>query len=216
MKLKTKYRLHSSDQRLYQIRVPIIGLTGGIASGKSTVSRMLEARGFAVINADHLVKDVYDTQEALEFITKKHADVIQDGKIVFPLLREKFFKDKKVKLEIENFIYQRLPDAFLAAYRKLNSPQVVIYDVPLLFEKNMEAMFDVTVLVYASRKIQQARLMTRDGHEEAMAKTILDQQLDIEDKKLKAEFVIDNSRTEAELAEGINEFLHQYFENYLA
>lgn len=213
MKLKTKYRLHSSDQRLYQIRVPVIGLTGGIASGKSTVSRMLEARGFAVINADHLVKDVYATQEALDFISKKHSDVMQDGKIMFPLLREKVFKDKKVKLEIENFIYQRLPDAFLAAYRKLNSPQVVIYDVPLLFEKNMEPMFDVTVLVYAPRKIQQARLMTRDGHEEAMATTILDQQLDIEDKKLKAEFVIDNSRTEVELAEGIDEFLHQYFEN---
>lgn len=213
MKLKTKNRLHSSDQRLYQIRVPVIGLTGGIASGKSTVSRMLKERGFEIIDADQLVKDVYAIPETFEFIQKKHPEVIQDGKILFPLLREKVFKDKKVKLEIENFIYQRLPDAFLAAYRKLNSPQVVIYDVPLLFEKNMESMFDVTVLVYAPRKIQHARLMGRDGHQEAMADSILNQQMDIEDKKLKAEFVIDNSGTETELVKGINEFLHQYFDN---
>jgi dephospho-CoA kinase len=212
MKLKTKNRLHSSDQRLYQIRVPVIGLTGGIASGKSTVSRMLRERGFDVLDADHLVKDVYALPETLEFIQKRHPEVIQDGKIVFPLLREKVFKDKKVKLEIENFIYQRLPDAFQAVYKKLNSPQVVIYDVPLLFEKNMEGMFDVTVLVYAPRSIQQARLMTRDGHAEAMANSILDQQMDIEEKKEKAEFVIDNSRTEAELVVGIDAFLHQYFD----
>lgn len=212
MKLKTVNRLHSSDQRLYQVRVPVIGLTGGIASGKSTVSRLLKARGFQIIDADQLVKDVYATEEAKEFLQKKHPDVLQDGKILFPLLREKVFKDKKVKLEIENFIYQRLPDAFQAAYQKLNRPEIVIYDVPLLFEKNMESMFDVTVLVYAPRKIQQARLMTRDGHQEAMANTILDQQMDIEEKKEKAEFVIDNSGTEEKLVEGIEAFLHQYFD----
>lgn len=212
MKLKRIHRLHSSDQRLYGVTVPVIGLTGGIATGKSTVGKMLETHGFSLINADHLVKDVYAMPETLEFITKRHPDVLEAGKIQFPLLRQKVFSDQKVKLEIEHFIYQRLPLAFAEAYKKLNNPTTIIYDVPLLFEKNLAPFFDVTVLVYAPRNVQKARLISRDGHDELLADKILDQQMDIEEKKEKAEYVIDNSQTEAELAEEINQFLRQAFE----
>jgi dephospho-CoA kinase len=76
----------------------------------------------------------------------------------------------------------------------------------------MQGYFDLTVLVYAPRKIQRARLMNRDGHLEEMANNILDQQMDIEEKKLKADFVIDNSQTEAELTEEVNQFLRQITE----
>ncbi len=213
MKLKKTHRLHSSDQRLYQLSVPVIGLTGGIASGKTTASRLLEKAGFAVINADQLVKDVYALPETQSFISKKYPEVIVNDQISFPDLRKKVFTDKKVKNEVENFIYQRLPEAFKSALSKFNKPEIIVYDVPLLFEKNMQDFFDVTVLIYAPRDIQKIRLMSRDGNTEEMAINIMNQQIDIEEKKEKAQYVVDNTRTEAELQSGLDDFLKQISES---
>jgi dephospho-CoA kinase len=211
MKLKDRLVKLSPETRLYKLETPIVGLTGGIASGKSTVSRALARKGFPVIDADQLVKDIYALPEALEFIAQNFPEAISDGKILFPTLRQKVFLNRDSKETIERFIYQRLPEAFLKAYAQINKPECIIYDVPLLFEKNLQSQFDINVLVYAPRKIQRARLMTRDGHLEEMANNILNQQMDIEEKKLKAQFFIDNSQTEEDLAENINQFLRQSF-----
>ena len=212
MNLKMKFRRLSPDTRLYHLDVPVIGLTGGIATGKTTVAGMLKNQGFAIINADHLVKDIYALPETLEFLKLQHPEVVNKETINFRTLREKVFTSQEVKVQIENFIYQRLPDAFKRAYHKLKAPELIIYDVPLLFEKKLEHLVDVNVLVYAPRKIQRARLMNRDGILEDLAESILDQQMDIEDKKLKAQFIIDNSQTETELAEEIKQFLRQILE----
>jgi len=209
MKLKSKFNRLQKEQRLYQLEIPLIGLTGGIASGKSTVSAMLKLKGWPVIDADQLVKEIYSRPETFDFIKREFPEVISNGTIQFPLLRQKVFLNHEVKAMVENFIYQALPSTFKAAFNKLHDPQVVIYDVPLLFEKSLEDQFDLTVLVYAPRKVQRARLMNRDGQLEDMANNILNQQMDIEDKKLKAQFIIDNSQTEAELAEEVQQFLRQ-------
>ena len=213
MKLKAKYQRLTPEHRLYGLKVPVIGLTGGIASGKTTVAEAFKKHGIPIINADHLVKEIYTLPETFSFISKEIPEAIKDGTIHFPTLREKVFLNTGVKTKVENFIYQRLPKAFEAAFLKLTNPEFVIYDVPLLFEKNLERLFDLNVLVYAPRKVQRIRLMKRDGHLEEMAENILNQQMDIEDKKLKAEFIINNSLTEEELAEEINQFLRQIFDN---
>jgi len=211
MKLKNNLVKLSSDKRLYQLEVPVVGLTGGIASGKSTVSQALEAKGLPVINADHLVKSIYSYEETISFISLEFPEAVIKGQIDFKVLRQKVFLNREAKELVERFIYQRLPEAFLSAFNKFKDPECIVYDVPLLFEKGLENLVDINVLVYAPRKIQRTRLMTRDGHLEEMANNILGQQMNIEDKKLKAEFVIDNSQTEEELAENINQFLRQAF-----
>lgn len=211
MRLKNHLVKLSADKRLYQLSVPVVGLTGGIASGKSTVSQRLKAKGLAVIDADHLVKTIYSTPEAIRFVSLKFPEAVENNQINFKLLRQKVFLSEEAKKLVEEFIYQRLPDAFLSAFHKFKDPECVIYDVPLLFEKGLEGLVDINVLVYAPRKTQQERLMDRDGHLEVMAKNILDQQMDIEEKKKKAEFIIDNSQTLKELAENIEEFLRQSF-----
>lgn len=211
MKLKNHLIKLSADKRLYQLRVPIIGLTGGIASGKSTVSQALKAKGLAVIDADQLVKSIYSTQEALSFVSLNFPEATENGQINFKTLRQKVFLSSEAKKLVEEFIYKRLPAAFLSAFHSFKDPECVIYDVPLLFEKGLESLVDTSVLVYAPRKTQQERLMGRDGHLEVMANNILDQQMDIEEKKKKTEFIIDNSQTLKELAENIEEFLRQAF-----
>ena len=209
MKINEDLNRLSKDQRLYQLDVPVIGLTGGIATGKTTVSQKLQEKGFAVINADHLVKDIYALPETFEFIRNEFPDVIKNEQIQFPLLRQFVFANTENKVKIENFIYARLAQAFNAAFNKFDHPQMIIYDVPLLFEKNLQPLFDMTVLVYAPREIQQTRLMKRDNVLEEMAETMLNSQMDIEEKKAKADFIIDNSKSESELAEEINRLLHK-------
>lgn len=212
MKLKSKFDRLAKEQRLYQLEVPVIGLTGGIASGKSTVGLILQEKGFPLINADHLVKEIYALPETLDFISKEFPDAIKEGSIQFPTLRQKVFLNPDIKLKVENFIYARLENVFKDAGHRLNNPKLIVYDVPLLFEKKMETLFDLTVLVYAPRSLQRARLMKRDGLSEELANNILSQQMDIEEKKLKAEFIIDNSQSEAYLTEEIKKFLQQITE----
>ncbi len=209
MRLKSALIRLSHQERLYQLSVPVIGLTGGIATGKTIVSGFLESRGFPLIDADELVKDIYAQAETIEFIKANHPEVVKNHTIDFRALREKVFASEEVKTQIENFIYQRLPTAFRDAYRKLKKPDFILYDVPLLFEKKLENLVDVNVLIYAPRKIQRERLMYRDRLKEDLADSILDQQMDIEEKKLKAQFIITNSKSERELADEIKEFMRQ-------
>lgn len=212
MKLKSNWTKLTTEKRLHKLNVPVVGLTGGIATGKSTVAKILMAKGFPVINADLLVKEIYTHAATKNFIRTNYPDVMKGSEIDFRLLRERVFTAPAVKDEIEAFIYARMPAAFAEAYEKLGRPALVIYDVPLLFEKNLDVMVDVKVLVYAPEKIQKARLMERDGHEEAMAITIMKSQMDIEEKKNKSDFVIDNSGTLVELTEEVNQFLRQAFD----
>ena len=213
MKIRSKFNRLNNENRLYKLNVPVIGLTGGIASGKSTVTAILKQKGFPVIDADHLVKEIYALPETLDFIKNNFPDVIKDGGIQFPLLRQKVFSNSDVKSKIEEFIYQRLPIAFKLAFEKLHKPSMVIYDVPLLFEKSLEHLFDLTVLVYAPLSTQRLRLMARDNHTEEIANNILNQQMDMESKRSKAEVIIDNTRTQSELTEEVNNFLRQIMEN---
>ncbi len=212
MKLKPNIKTLVPKERLHQLSIPIIGLTGGIASGKSTVSKHLEEMGLPLISADQLVKAIYRWDESLEFVKKEFPDAIEKGQIQFSVLRQKVFKDKWVKEKVETFIYQRLPKAFNEALLKFNKPQLVVYDVPLLFERNLEHLFDLKVLVYAPRDIQFNRLIKRDAINGELANSILDQQMDIELKKSKADFIIDNSKDEKNLAEEVQNLLRQILE----
>lgn len=207
--LKPQFNRLNEATRMHGINIPIIGLTGGIATGKSTVSKIFVAEGFPVIDADKLVKSIYEKNETKEFIRNHFPEAWKNEEVHFPTLRERFFKDAEAKVAIEKFIYEKLPQAFREAVKALGEIPFVIYDVPLLFEKNLEPLVDVNVVIYATKKIQKARLIDRDGHLEDMAEKIIAHQIPIDEKKLKAEFVIDNTRGVNELAEEVDQFLRQ-------
>jgi dephospho-CoA kinase len=208
-KLKPQFEKLSQKSRLYNLPVPIIGLTGGIATGKSTVAKILTSLGLPLIDADQLVKLIYQEDSTKEYFSKNYPEVILEDAINFPLLREKFFNDPKIKNEIENFIYQRLPGKFLEAYRSLNNPAFVFYDVPLLFEKKLHEKIDLCVLVYAPKEIQKIRLQKRDGSSLDLVELILSNQMNIDEKKKLSDFIIDNSGTEDKIAAQTESFLQQ-------
>jgi dephospho-CoA kinase len=204
--LKSSYIRLSKDARLYHLEKPIIGLTGGIATGQSTVSKILKDKGFEVIDADALVKSIYQTEEAKNFIRSEFSDAWEE-EINFKTLRNIAFQDHRAKKKIENFIYTRLPEAFKKAADRVWGQHFYIYDVPLLFEKKLDEKVDYKVVVYAPRDVQRARILARDHSSPEVIENILDQQMDIEEKKGKADFVIDNSGTVEELAAGVEALL---------
>lgn len=192
MKLNSKWNLLEPSERMHQLPVPIIGLTGGIATGKSTVAKTMASWGLKVISADQLIKSIYAEPETFDFIKSNYPKAIVNEKIEFPKLRELAFNDLDVRTNLENFLYKRLPDAF----KKLVSieDKIVVYDVPLLFEKKLEKLVDVSIVVYAPREMQKERLISRDGSTEEVAENILNQQIDIEEKKKVADLLVDNSK----------------------
>jgi dephospho-CoA kinase len=206
-KLKNNLVKLSADKRLYQIPVPIIGLTGGIGTGKSTVAASLRKHGFAVIDADQNVKLVYQKPETLIFIKKHFLAAVHNEQIDFKKLREIVFINQDAKQLIEDYIYQHLPGVFLEAYKMFNNPEVIIYDVPLLFEKQLHLLVDVSVCVYAPREVQIQRLMARDHSTRDLAEKILSNQLDIEEKKKLSDFIIENTGDIHLLEHKVEEFL---------
>jgi dephospho-CoA kinase len=211
MKLKEQFVRLTQQQRLYSLPVPLIGLTGGIASGKSTVAEILKQENYALIDADQLVKHIYQQAETKDFVRSLVPEAMDGQKINFPRLRQSFFHNPSIKSSIENWIYQRLPQTFLAAYQAHQNPGCIVYDVPLLFEKNMQSQFDITILVYAPRSLQKLRLQQRDGINAELSENILNQQMDIEKKRSLAGFIIDNSGPKEELAAKTLQILRQLF-----
>ena len=208
-KLNDKFIKLTPDQRLYNFDLPIIAVTGGIATGKSTVTKMLESKGLKLIDADLLVKNIYRTEEAKTFIRCHYPQAWAHNEIAFPKLRELVFSNPVIKDAVEKFIYARLPEAFREAASEIKGQNFFLYDVPLLFERGLDSRVDLKIIVYAPRSVQLGRIIDRDGSKEEIANKILDQQMDIEEKKEKADFVINNSGTLVELAAEVDQLLLQ-------
>jgi dephospho-CoA kinase len=207
--LKSSFIKLEPGFRLYNYDKPVVALTGGIATGKSTVTKLLEARGLKIIDADALVKGIYQKEETKGFIRTVFSVAWVNEEINFPKLRELVFQNPKVKEAVETFIYARLPQAFREAAEKITDQDFYLYDVPLLFERHMENKVDLKIVVYAPRSVQLARLIDRDGSKEEIGNKILEAQMDIEEKKEKADFVINNSGTLTELAAEVDQLLLQ-------
>ncbi len=202
----------NQQSRLYSCSVPIIGITGSIATGKSSVTKLLRKQGFKVIDADNLIRNIYKESETLEFLELNFSTkVIQDNKIDFKKLREVFFADNKAKKILEEFLYKRLPEAFIQELHSHNRVDFIFYDVPLLFEKNLETKLDKTAVVFCPRSTQVERLTKRDKITLSLAQTIIDSQIDIDKKKSMANFLIDNSSSMENLEKSVDNFLSQLF-----
>ncbi len=191
-KLRSKWITKDQTTRLYQTPVPIIGLTGGIATGKSTVAQMFRDAGVPVIDADKLVKSIYAKRSSYEFVLKHFPEAITENDIHFKKLREIAFLTADNQLILESFIYAQMPDAFREAYLAFPQHEYVVYDVPLLFEKGLDAKVDLSVCTYSPRSLQLERLVKRDQISVELAEKILNKQMDIEEKKEKSDLFIEN------------------------
>lgn len=181
-----------------------IGLTGGIATGKSTVSGILRKLGYAVIDADELAKAVVQpgTEAHAEIVLAFGREAIDSrGELNRQKIGEIVFADPAKLSLLESIIHPRV--RALATEKKLelsaSGQKLAFYDVPLLFEKKMEPLFDRIVVVACRPETQLSRLMARNGFAEAEARRRIAAQLPIQDKVALAHDVVDNEGSLVEL-----------------
>ncbi len=188
----------------------VVGLTGNIGSGKSTVARLLAARGVPVIDADVLAREaVAPGSPALAAIVARWGPGMRaaDGSLDRAALRRIVFANPTDRAALDTIVHPAVKagrDALLAAARD-RGERVVVCDIPLLFETGIEKDVDVVMLVDAPAELRLARLM-HDRHlarNEALA--MIDAQLLSESKRAKSDYVIDNDGTQDALAERVDE-----------
>jgi dephospho-CoA kinase len=175
----------------------LIGLTGGIATGKSEVARMLAARGATIIDADELAREVVRPgQPALAQIVERFGAQMlnDDGTLDRTGLAKVVFADPQARADLERITHGRIGELIqqriAAAFA--HDAHLVVVDIPLLFESRRADMFEGTLLVYAPRDVQLQRLMSRDGITREGAEQRLEAQLPIDEKRARATWVIDN------------------------
>lgn len=211
-RLKNQFVKLNSSERLHTCPLPIIAITGGISSGKSSFSKLLKEIGLLVIDADQLVKKAYKLQSVLDELLSIYPQVLKDAEVDFKELRKWAFSNQLHKEKLEKIIYPHLPTLFREALQESPESKTVIYDIPLLFEKNLDSQVDLKVCLYVSEKIQIDRLIKRDSLEHSVAVNIIKQQMPLEFKAKKCDYVIDNSKSIKNLKNEVTNFIHKYLE----
>lgn len=175
----------------------IYGLTGGIASGKSTVSRMLRELGAPVLDADVIAREVVEPgTPGLAAVAARFPNVLTpDGRLDRARLGARVFADASERAALNAIIHPLVGQRFLEKLQALEAQGVerAVYDVPLLIENGLQAGMDGVVLVWVPRSLQKARLMARDGLDEAAAEARLAAQLPLDEKRPHATWIVDNS-----------------------
>lgn len=175
----------------------LIGLTGGIASGKSTVARVLRGLGATVIDADQLAREIVEPgRPAWHDVQERWPGVIApDGTIDRKALGEIVFSDPAARAELNAITHPRIAEAGakLADEARARGEAVAYYEAALLVENGLADAFDGLVVVSIPLELQRIRLMTRDGLDAAAADARLAAQLPLEEKVRRATHVVDNA-----------------------
>lgn len=177
----------------------VAGLTGGIATGKSTVAAIFEEAGARLIDADRIAR------EAVRKGSPAHRDIVAhfgmdvllgDGEIDRKRLAVIIFNNPAAQRALEHIVHPQVKqevDRRVALIRRQAPDALIILDIPLLFEAGMQRGLDAVIVVYAPEHLQLARLMARDGLTEPEALARIRAQMPIESKRALATRVIDNS-----------------------
>lgn len=188
----------------------VVGLTGNIASGKSTVAARLAEFGAAIVDADLLAREaVRPGSRALPRIVERWGDEVlePDGVLDRAALRQRVFSDREeldalnaiVHPEVQRLRLERVEEARDAGAR------IVVCDIPLLFEAHLADQFDAIVLVDAPRPLRLERLVLDRGLHETEAMDMITAQMPAELKRARSDFVIDNGGDREQLADRVHE-----------
>jgi dephospho-CoA kinase len=168
-----------------------LGLTGSIGMGKSTTAQMFAAAGVAVWDADAAVHRLYSAGgAAVPAVGALCPAALRDGAIDRAALKDWIATDATALAQLEAVVHPLVAadrDAFGAAAQS----DIVVFDIPLLFEKGTEAQMDATLLVTAPPALQRARVMARPGMTEAQFATILARQMPDREKRARADHIIE-------------------------
>ncbi|MFF2285964.1 dephospho-CoA kinase [Peribacillus butanolivorans] len=176
----------------------IIGITGGIASGKSSVSLYIQELGFTIVDADLASRAVVEPgEEAYHQVVKAFGEdiLLMDGNIDRVKLGSIIFHDQEKRLLLNSIVHPAVRNWMRLKTEKALAAgeETVFMDIPLLFESKLTFMVEKTLLVYVDERVQLERLMNRNGLSETDALARIHSQMPLADKKVLADAVIDNN-----------------------
>ncbi|MCY7084634.1 dephospho-CoA kinase [Streptococcus oralis] len=181
----------------------IIGITGGIASGKSTVTNFLRQKGFQVVDADAVVHDLQKPGGRLYQLLVQHFGqkiILENGELNRPLLASLIFSNPEEQEWSKQTQGEIIREELAALRDQLAQTEAIFFmDIPLLFEQGYSAWFDETWLVYVDRDVQVERFMKRDHLSKEVVESRLAAQWSLEKKKDLASHVLDNNGSRDQL-----------------
>lgn len=186
----------------------IIGLTGSIAMGKSTVAKMLLENGIPMISADQIVHDLYE-DEAVPILEKAFPGSTENNQVNRKKLLSLLLKEddgfKKLEILIHPLVRQK--EWEFIKENKEKSSDLVAIEIPLLFETGAEKLMDVVLLASAPAEVQKQRVMARPGMTTKKFKTLLAKQMPDAEKRKKADFIVDTSCSLEETEEQLKKII---------
>ncbi len=185
----------------------LIGLTGGVGSGKSTVARMFRDLGAVIVDADEATHAVYEPgTKGFDAIVREFGpQIVWRGRINRQALGDLVFPDARARQRLNEIVHPLVREWMAERTAKAADAEVVMHDVPLLFENSLQGLYLKTILVYARPATQLARLSGERGLSLARANSMLASQMRIEDKRALADFVIDNDGSIEETRRQVDE-----------
>ena len=171
-----------------------IGLTGGIATGKTTVSKYLQSLGIKVIDADVIAREVLALYpEIMDYLEENYGDrVIKEGKLDRKALGKIIFQSDEDRRKYLQVIMPRIRQEIEKRLEE-STEEITVLDAPLLFEEGFHKDVDLTITVYADESVQLQRLRERDGYTEEEARNRINAQMSLKEKMNLSTFVLNNS-----------------------
>lgn len=176
-----------------------VALVGNIASGKSTVDEILQQSGYLVLDTDKVCHKLLENNSEIVDAFSSY-DILDENKNIS---REKFgkivFSNPKLKAKLESILHPQIRKEILKFFDENKSQKMVFVAIPLLFEANMQDLFDKILFVYTNDEIRLERLIARNNYTKEYAQIRLDSQLSQDEKVKKSDYVIYNNSTKDEL-----------------
>ncbi len=206
------------NRKRAEIMGKTIGLTGSVATGKSTVSNLIQQAGIPLVDADVAARKVVEkgTDGLAEIVAYFGKDILlEDGTLNRAKLGEIIFQDKEKREKLNEITHPRVKDYMLKERERFfeAGEKVVFFDIPLLFESHLESLVDQIIVVWTTPETELKRLMERNNltKEEALAR--INSQMGIDEKAKKADFVIDNNESLEKTQKQVLTFIERFVNN---
>lgn len=208
----------AKNRKRAEIMGKTIGLTGSVATGKSTVSNLIQQAGIPLVDADIAARKVVEPgTEGLKEIVAYFGEeiLLADGTLDRAKLGEIIFKDKEKREKLNEITHPRVKDYMLEARERFfrSGEELVFFDIPLLFESHLESLVDQIVVVWTAPETELKRLMERNNLTKEDALRRIESQMGIDEKARKADFVIDNNESLEKTQKQVYTFIERFVKN---
>lgn len=189
-----------------------IAITGNIASGKSTVQKFLENKGYKVLDTDEVSHELLTVKNSELFEAFRDYDVFENGEFSRFKVGQLIFSDETARKKIASIMHPQVVQEIEKFFAANSNEEFLFVGIPLLFESNMQNLFDKIIFVYTNDDIRLERLLRRNNYTVEHAKARIASQMPQEEKLKKSDFVINNNGSIEELTQAVFKLLRLNFD----